>query len=88
MNALLAFLAVALPELIKYFTKTPVNAVTAGAGGSAVTLLLVGLMQTGTYDQMLTFLQNYGEAGIIASALMAGLRTVMLVYTAAKPDKK
>lgn len=87
MNAIITLLAAAIPELIKYFTKTPVNAVTAGAGGSAVTLLLVGFMQSGSYDQLITFLQSYGEAGVIASAAMVALRAGWLVYTSARAPK-
>lgn len=84
MSNLLPMLVAAAPQLIQYFKKTPVNAVSAGAGGSALTLLLIGFMQSGSYDQLVTFLQNYGEAGVIASAVMVALRAGVLVYTAAK----
>lgn len=73
-----------VPQLIEYFTKKPVNAVTGAAGGSLLTLVLLG-MQSGGFDQLITFLQNNGQYGLIAAAIMAGLRTAMLVYTASKP---
>lgn len=84
MNLILAIFTVVIPQLIKYFKERPVNAVTGAAGGSLITLVLMG-MQTGSYDQAITFLQNNGDYGIIAAAVIAGLRAMVQVYSASKP---
>lgn len=72
-----------IPQLVTYFTKTPVNAVTGAAGGSLITLVLLG-MNTAGYDQLITYLQNNGEYGLIAASAMAALRMGVMVYTASK----
>jgi len=61
MNALASLLAVILPQLIQYFTKNDgLNTVTGAAGGSLLTLVLLGMEPSG-FDQIITFLQNYSE---------------------------
>ncbi|MGG7581693.1 hypothetical protein [Rhizobium sp. Nf11,1] len=86
MNALISLLTALLPQLLQYFTKNKgLNTVTGAAGGSLLTLVVLG-MQTAGYDQLITFLQNYGESGLIAAAFMAGLRVAVQVYKAAKPN--
>ncbi len=83
MQNLIPMLVAAIPQLIQYFTKTPVNAVTGAAGGSLLTLVLVG-MQNGMYDQAITFMQNNWEYGGYATAVMVGLRAAVQAYAAYK----
>lgn len=84
MNFLVA-LSPILVNLWQYFTKNKgLNTVTGAAGGSLMTLVVL-CMQTAGYDQLITFLQNYGDSGLIAAAIIAGLRCAVLVYTASKP---
>jgi hypothetical protein len=86
-NTLVALTPV-LIKLYEYFTKNAgLNTVTGAAGGSLLTLVLLG-MQTATYDQMIAFLQNNGEYGIIAGAVFAALRMFVVVYVASKPNKQ
>ena len=86
MKAIVSLLAAIVPQLIQYFTKKPVNAVTGAAGGSLLTLLLLG-MDSGAYDQAITFLQNNWEYGGIATGVMAGLRAGVQAYAAWKATK-
>lgn len=87
MNAFFTIAAAVGPQLYAYFTKNKgLNTVSGAAGGSLLTLVVLG-MQTAGYDQLITFLQNYGESGLIAAAVMAGLRVAVQVYKASKPIK-
>lgn len=83
MNALISLLAVMGPQLVNYFKEKPVNAVTGSAGSAAMTLVMLA-MQSASYDQAITFLQNNGKYGLIAAAAVAALRTFVLVYNASK----
>lgn len=84
MNTVISLIAAVGPQLVQYFTKNKgLNTVTGAAGGSLLTLVVLG-MQTAGYDQLITFLQNYGESGLVAAAFMAGLRLAVQVYQASK----
>lgn len=86
-NALLPILTVLLPQLYNYFTKNKgLNTVTGAAGGSVLTLLLIG-MQNGLYDQAISFFQNNWEYGGYATAVMVGLRAAVQAYSAYQATK-
>lgn len=87
MNAVASILTILLPQLIQYFTKNKgLNTVTGAAGGSVLTLLLIG-MQNGLYDQAITFFQNNWEYGGYATAVMVGLRAAVQAYSAYQTPK-
>lgn len=87
MNTVVALIPT-LIKLYEYFTKNAgLNTVTGAAGGSLLTLALLG-MQTASYDQMITFLQNNGEYGLIAGAFFAALRIFVVVLVSSKPNKQ
>ncbi|TBG37171.1 hypothetical protein ELG77_09060 [Rhizobium leguminosarum] len=87
MNAVVSLLTILLPQLYQYFTKNKgLNTVTGAAGGSLLTLLLIG-MQNGYYDQAITFLQNNWEYGGYATAVMVGLRAAVQAYSAYQSTK-
>ncbi|WP_017993845.1 hypothetical protein [Rhizobium leguminosarum] len=84
MNAVVSLLTILLPQLYQYFTKNKgLNTVTGAAGGSLLTVLLIG-MQNGYYDQAITFLQNNWAYGGYATAVMVGLRAAVQAYAAFK----
>ena len=87
MNGLIPLLATGGLKLYDYFTKNKgLNSVTSAGGSALLTLTVLG-MQSGGYDQVITFLQNHGEAGLVAAATMAALRTFVFVYNASKPKQ-
>lgn len=68
-----------------YFTKNGgLNTVSGGVLGSLITLLAMGLQKTATVDQLITWLQNQGEYGLLGGAIVAGLRCSVLVYKASR----
>jgi len=84
MSPVLTFIAGLLPQLIKYFTKNAgLNTVTGAAGGSLLTLVLMA-MQSGAYDQIISYLQQYGDKGMIAAAVFIALRAGVQGYKAIK----
>ena len=84
MNPIISLLAAIVPQLVQYFTKNyGQNSVTTSVGASFLTLVLVA-MQSGGYDQIITFLQTYGESGVVAAAFFIGLRAAVQGYKAIK----
>lgn len=82
MNGVLAVLAAIIPMLRDYFTKNAgLNTVSGGFLGAFMVIIL---QNQGQIDQIITWLQNQGEYGIIAGAFVAGLRVALVAYRAAK----
>jgi hypothetical protein len=76
-----------LPLLKEYFTKNKgLNTVTGGFMG-AFGVLLIQAIQGGEYDQFVAWLQSQGETGLLVGAVVAALRTLVLVYAASKAKK-
>jgi hypothetical protein len=85
MSGLFNLLAAVGPQLFQYFTKNKgLNTVSGGVLGSFLTLLVLAFQQEGTINQIITFLQNQGEAGLIGGAVVAGLRVAVMAYAASK----
>jgi hypothetical protein len=71
--------------LVQYFTKNGgLNTVSGGFLGAFGALFGVALAQTSEVDQIITWLQNQGEYGLIAGAVVAGLRVALVAYRSAK----
>ncbi len=83
-------------ELYRYFTKNAgVNSVSSGFIGAFLALAINGgltfekvvdlfVNSQADIDRFITFLQNHGETGVIAGALVAGVRVSIMVFRAAK----
>ncbi|MBR2691765.1 MAG: hypothetical protein IKE42_28250 [Aquamicrobium sp.] len=86
MNTGILNLAASLLLMLKeYFTKNAgMNTVSGGLLGSLLTLLMMGLQDTAHMDQLITWLQNQGETGLIAAAVVAGLRTAVFLWSAGR----
>lgn len=85
MGNVLGLVITALPLLRDYFTKNKsLNTVTGGFLGAFAVILM---QNAESVDQMISALQNQGQYGLIAGAVIAGLRTAVFVLNASKAPK-
>ena len=71
--------------VVTYFSKNGgLNTISGGFLGAFGALFGVALTQTSEIDQLITWVMNQGENGLIAGSIIAAARVGLATYRAAK----